>query len=185
VNRRLGRKLTLLTLANVTRRPLAFDPIDEARVQWDGRWSSLASDQMAAATSIMRAQQLVLAAVDDALKPLQLTFARCEVLLLLAFSREGMLPLGKIGPRLMIHQASVTSLIDRLEIQGLVQRVPHPKDGRTTLAKITLEGRRLAMEGSKAVNEISFGLDMLDEKELGELVSLVRKMRIANGDYEE
>jgi DNA-binding MarR family transcriptional regulator len=175
----------LLTFADVSRRPLDFDPIDEARHQWDHRWSSLSSDQMAAATSIMRAQQLVLAAVDEALKPFELTFARCEVLLLLAFSRQGMLPLGKIGPRLMIHQASVTNLIDRLEIQGLVRRVPHPKDGRTTLAKITPEGRRLALEGSKAVNEICFGLDMLDEKELGELVSLVRKMRIANGDYEE
>ena len=84
------------------------------------------SDAMAAATSIMRAQQIVLAAVDGALRPFGLTFARYEGLVLLLFSRRGALPLGKMGQRLMIHPTSVTNIIDRLEEQGLVRRVPHP-----------------------------------------------------------
>ncbi len=41
---------------------------------------------MSATTSIMRAQQIILATVDEVLRPLDLTFARYEALVLLAFS---------------------------------------------------------------------------------------------------
>ena len=64
--------------------------------------------------------------------------------MLLLFSRKGALPLGKVGARLQVHPASVTNVVDRLEADGLVRRVPHPSDGRTTLAEITAAGRELA-----------------------------------------
>ena len=70
---------------------------------------------MAAVTSVMRAHQIMLARVDDALRPLGLTFARYELLMLLQFSRTGSLPLSKIGSRLQVHPASVTNVVDRLE----------------------------------------------------------------------
>jgi DNA-binding MarR family transcriptional regulator len=162
---------------------LDFDPIDEARAQWSSRWEPDVSDAMAAATSIMRAQQVVLAAVDGALRPYGLTFARYEGLVLLLFSRRGVLPLSTMGRRLMIHPTSVTNIINRLEAQGLVRRAPHPTDGRTTLAELTREGRRLAMEATKAVNEVSFGLGMLDETDLSDLMRIVRKLRVGVGDF--
>src|SRR5260370_40250003 len=126
------------TLGFMTPGTRRFDPIAEARRQWDKRWPAGAA--MAAATSIMRAQQIVLARVDEALRELGLTFARYEVLVLLSFSRRGALPLGKMGERLMIHPTSVTNLVDRLELAGLVRRMQHPEDRRTTLAELTGEG---------------------------------------------
>src|SRR3546814_8368731 len=96
---------------------------------------------MAAATSIMRAQQIVLARVDEALKPFGLTFARYEALVLLTFSRSGSLPLGKMGERLMIHPTSVTNIVDRLEGQDLVRPVQHPTDRRPTPSEIPDDGR--------------------------------------------
>jgi DNA-binding MarR family transcriptional regulator len=164
-------------------RPLDFDPIDEARSQWSERWSPDVSDAMAAATSIMRAHQMVLAAVDGALRPFGLTFARYEGLVLLLFSRNGSLPLGKMGPRLMIHPTSVTNIIDRLEAQGLVRRVPHPTDGRTTLAEITDEGRTLAQRATRAVNGVTFGLDALSPQDLQDLMRIIRKLRLQAGDF--
>ena len=163
--------------------PLSFDPIEEARAQWAARWEPDAADAMAAATSVMRAQQVVLAAVDAALRPLGLTFARYEGLMLLYFSRRGALPLGKMGPRLMIHPTSVTNLVDRLEQQGLVRRVPHPTDGRTTLAEITTDGRALAKRATKAVNDVLFGLGDLSRADLDHLVRIVRKLRRRAGDF--
>ncbi len=165
--------------------PLQFDPIDEARVQWSDRWDADVSEAMAAATSIMRAQQVVLAAVDRALRPFELTFARYEGLVLLMHSRRGVLPLGKMGQRLMIHPTSVTNIIDRLEQQGLVRRLPHPTDGRTTLAEITDQGRRLAKLATKAVNDVAFGLDVLDQDDLRHLTRIIRKLRVAVGDFTE
>ena len=163
--------------------PLQFDPIDEARSQWAKRWDVEASDAMAAATSIMRAQQVVLAAVDGVLRPFELTFARYEGLVLLSFSRQGSLPLGKMGDRLMIHPTSVTNIIDRLEAQGLVRRVAHPTDGRTTLAEVTAEGRALAARATRAVNEIALGLGMLDDRDLRDLIRIIRKIRVHIGDF--
>jgi hypothetical protein len=51
-----------------------FDPIAEAHRQWAARWPEQA-DNMAAVTSVMRVQQLLLARVEDTLKPYGLTFA--------------------------------------------------------------------------------------------------------------
>jgi len=163
-------------------RPLDFDAIAEARRQWEARdWHAPAA--MSAATSIMRVHQLVLAAVDEALRPLDLTFARYEALVLLAFSRQGSLPLGKMGDRLMLHPTSVTNIVDRLENQGLVERIAHPTDRRTTLAAITPEGRRVVGKATDAVSLTGFGLGGLTPAELDQLTALIRKTRIAAGDF--
>ena len=113
-----------------------FDPIAEAHRQWSARWPQHA-DHMAAVTSVMRVQQLLLSRVDDVLKPYGLTFALYEALRLLAFSRAGSLPMGKMGTRLMVHPASVTNAIGKLEQRGLVERSVSPADRRVVLASIT------------------------------------------------
>lgn len=138
---------------------------------------------MAAATSIMRAQQIVLARVDEALRPFELTFARYEALVLLTFSRQGSLPLGKMGERLMIHPTSVTNIVDRLEAQRLVRRVDHPTDRRTTLCEITADGRRLVDEATRAVTAVDLGIAGLTEREVDELTRLLGKLRSSAGDH--
>lgn len=163
-------------------RQLPFDPIVEARRHWDERWPGGAA--MAAATSIMRAQQIVLARVDEALKPFGLTFARYEALVLLTFSRRGSLPLGKMGERLMIHPTSVTNIVDRLEGQGLVRRVEHPTDRRTTLCEITDEGRALVAKATGAVTAVELGVAGMSERDLGQLTTLLTKLRRTSGDFE-
>jgi DNA-binding MarR family transcriptional regulator len=139
---------------------------------------------MAAATSVMRAQQIVLARVDGALKPFGLTFARYEALVLLTFSRRGSLPLGKMGERLMIHPTSVTNIVDRLQAQGLVRRVDHPTDRRTTLCEITPDGRRLVDKATNAVTAVDLGVSGLTDREVGQLTALLGKLRRAAGDFD-
>ena len=140
---------------------------------------------MAAATSIMRAQQIVLNAVDTALRRYGLTFARYEALVLLSFTRTGELPLGKMGQRLMIHPTSVTNIIDRLAEDRLVERIPHPSDRRTTLAQITPAGRALVVQTTEAVDDVRFGLGALDDDELGQLIQLIRTLRLSAGDFDQ
>ena len=120
---------------------LPFDPIARAAQTWEERFGR--SDAMAAVTSIMRAQQILLAELDGVLRPHGLSFARYEALVLLTFSRRGALPMRVIGERLMVHPTSATNIIDRLEDQGLVVRRPNPSDGRGKLAEITPQGREL------------------------------------------
>jgi len=166
-----------------SRHGLAFDPIAEARRLWcEHGWADTANG-MAAVTSVMRVEQILLARVDQSLAPFGLTFARYEVLALLDFSSSGSLPLGKVGSRLQVHPTSVTNAVDRLEAQGFVRRVPHPSDGRATLAELTAEGRRTVHRATKALNAEVFGRVGLDEDELVMLFGLLEKLRRSAGDF--
>src|SRR2546423_8844611 len=107
-------------------KPLPFDPIEEAERQWQAHGWSAAAPGMAAVTSVVRAHQIFLSRIDAVLAPFALTFARYELLVLLSFTRRGLLPLGKLGVRLQVHPASVTNAVDRLQAGGLVTRQPHP-----------------------------------------------------------
>ena len=162
-------------------RPLSLDPIAEARRQWEQRWDG--AEEMAAATSIMRAQQIVQTRVEDVLRPFDLTFARYEALVLLGFTRRGALPMGKMGERLMIHPTSVTNIVDRLEAQGFVRRRPHQTDRRTTLVEITETGRQITERATKEVIASAFGLEALSDREVEQLTRLLRKVRVAVGDF--
>lgn len=164
--------------------PLPFDPIREARRQWAAHGWEDAADGMAAVTSVFRAQQIFLARIDTVLRPLGLTFARYEVLMLLVFSRAGSLPLSKVGARLQVHPTSVTNAVNRLETQGLLRRVPHPTDRRTTLAEITDAGRDLALKATEAVNAAVFMTPGLDAGEVVTLVDVLHGLRREAGDFE-
>ena len=155
----------------------AFDPIEEAQRQWRAHGWDDAAPGMGVVTSIMRAQQLLLARADAVLGDHDLTFARFEVLTLLSFPREGRLPMGKLGARLQVHPASVTSAVDRLERQGFVRREPHPTDGRTTLAVLTDEGRDVAARAGARLNaEVFEALDLTDA-EAEALFALLARLR--------
>jgi DNA-binding MarR family transcriptional regulator len=139
---------------------------------------------MAVVTSIMRLQQIFLAGADAVLRPLGLTFARYEVLMLLSFSRRGALPLGKIGERLQVNAASVTNAVDRLEADGLVARRSNPDDGRGTLATLTAAGRRRAGAATDAMNEQVFADIGLLPSKVSSLFDQLAELRRAAGDFE-
>jgi DNA-binding MarR family transcriptional regulator len=136
---------------------------------------------MLAVASIMRAEQILIARLKEMLRPWDLTFARYEALMLLHYSRNGSLPLGKMGDRLQIHPTSVTNIIDGLERLGYVTRESHERDRRTTLARITPAGRRAAKAATKALNDARFGTAPLQDGELEQLFLLLEGLR-SGGD---
>jgi DNA-binding MarR family transcriptional regulator len=163
---------------------LRFDPIAEAARQWRQHWGTRTAPPMAAVTSIMRAQQLLLARLNEALEPHGLTFPRYEALMLLFYSRHGSLPLGKMGARLQVHQTSVTPLIDALQRAELVERIPHPTDRRTTLAAITEQGRTVAARATRDLNRIRFGTTPLQRAELDAVTAVLARFRGEAGDFQ-
>ena len=138
---------------------------------------------MEAVTSLMRVHQLLITELDELLRPIGLTFARFEVLVLLSFSRRGALPLGKIGERLQVHATSVTPLVKRLEQNGLITRTRHPEDGRAVLAEITPAGREITERASKIITDARFGLGALSDDECRELTAVLTRPRSAAGDF--
>jgi DNA-binding MarR family transcriptional regulator len=162
---------------------LPLDPVEEARRHWVEHGWDDAAEGMAAVTSVMRAQQILLARTDEVLRPYGLTFARYEVLMLLLFSRSGRLPLRTMGARLQVHPTSVGSAVDRLVRDGLVEREPHPTDGRAVIVVLTEIGRKTATEATEALNREVFADVGVPERRLGGLVGVLRDLRRAAGDF--
>lgn len=167
------------------KKPLPWDPIAEAERQWRQHGWQTEADGMAAVTSIMRAQQLMLGRVEALLRPFALTFARYEMLRLLSFTRGGALPMASASARLQVHPTSVTNTTDRLEAAGLIERTAHPTDGRATLIRITQEGRQVVDDATDVINREFFSDVGMSQDDLIRLVEILSRFRRDAGDFVE
>lgn len=166
------------------RGPLPVDPIAEAKRQWTLHGWDDAAAGMSAVTSIMRAQQLMLARVEGALRPFDLSFARFEMLRLLAFTRGGRMPMASAIARLQVHPTSVTNTVNRLVRDGLVEREPHPNDGRAVLLTLTERGREVIEQATPALNAVFAELGMSTEDTV-DLVRILARFRKDAGDFSD
>lgn len=133
-------------------------------------------------TSLVRVQQLLLERIDAVLRPLDLTFARYELLRLLAFSSTGAMPMTRIGSLLQVHATSVTSAVDRLERQGFCRRVRGGADRRVVLAEITDQGREVIETATLGLNAEVFEKPGLDADQVAALTGLLTAFRANAGD---
>lgn len=158
------------------------DPITEAHRQWVEHGWTDAADGMALMTSVVRAHQLVHERVEATLRPYGLTFARYEVLRLLAFSRRRSMPMSQLGSLLQVHATSVTSAVDRLEKQGLVERLRRESDRRVVLASLTSAGEGLVERATADLNAEVFSSPGLAADDVAAATRLLTALRVAHGD---
>ncbi len=117
-----------------------------------------------------------IARLDAALSPRGLSVAKLSVLRELCEASEP-LPLGQLAERLTCAKSNVTQLVDRLEQEGLVRRVPHSGDRRCIRATITQEGRRRCELGLQIESQIEQHLFRnLSESEKKQLAVLLAEM---------
>lgn len=163
-------------------KPLTQDPIAEAKRQWTANGWQHAANGMAAVTSVMRAQQLMLAQVETALRPHGLSFARFELLRLLGFTREGRMPMASAITRLQVHPTSVTNTVARLVRDGLLRREAHPEDGRAAFLILTDEGRKVVEQSTASLNGVFENLGS-SVSEITTLVGILARFREGAGDF--
>ena len=86
--------------------------------------------------------------------------------------------MSDLGDELGVTARYVTSLVDGLEMEGLVRRVPHPTDRRATIIESTPKGGDLGVLMSGPHQEAVARLfDCLTEPEQDELLRLLGKVR--------
>ena len=158
------------------------DPIGEAQRQWVEHGWADAADGMAMVTSLVRVQQLLMERINTALRPCDLTFARFEVLRLLAFTRAGELTMTRLGSLLQVHPTSVTSAVDRLVAQGFVDRVRSDQDRRVVRARITDAGRAVVETATTSLNEQVFTDPGLEPDGVRGLTAQLTALRTGLGD---
>lgn len=93
------------------------------------------------------------ARLEEALKVVGLSAAKYKVLSQLAGAQEP-IPLRVLAEEQQCVASNVTTLVDRLEADGLVKRVDDPADRRSKRATLTPLGEEKAAEGAKVVAEV-------------------------------
>lgn len=159
------------------------DPIHEAHNQWIRHGWDDAADGMAMVTSVVRVQQLLMERIDSVLRPLELTFARYEVLRLLSFVQSGSMPMTRLGSLLQVHPTSVTSAVERLVRQGYVERLRRDEDRRVVLASLTDAGREVVDRATLGLNTRVFQQPGLPTADVVRLTELLGQVREAAGDH--
>lgn len=87
---------------------------------------------------------------------------------------EGPLIMSGLGEELGVTPRNVTKLVDELEVEGLVRRLPHPTDRRATLIELTEAGREKIAEGyAEYVAVTSELFSVLSEEDQWELIRLM------------
>lgn len=95
--------------------------------------------------NIVRAESLVAAELNRRFRRHGLSGAAFNVLMVLEGARAPLCPY-EIGERLLVTRGTVTGLLDTLEKQGLIRRVPHPEDRRMLRIESTEKARKLLKE---------------------------------------
>jgi DNA-binding MarR family transcriptional regulator len=126
--------------------------------------------------ALSRADHLFATRLEAALDADGLSIAKFGVLKELGEAEEP-LPLGQLAERLACVKSNITQLVDRLETDGLVRRVPDSEDRRSTRAEITEEGRRLYEIGLKVQLELEEDLlQGLSSEEQQQLTFVLEKL---------
>lgn len=159
------------------------DPIHEAHSQWIRHGWGDAADGMAMVTSVVRVQQLLMERIESVLRPLDLTFARYEVLRLLSFVQSGSMPMTRLGSLLQVHPTSVTSAVERLVKQGYVERLRREDDRRVILAALTDAGRDVVERATLGLNAEVFERPGLPAADVLRLTELLGEVRSDAGDH--
>ena len=103
-----------------------------------------------------------------------LSDAKLEVIEALCCRDERCACLHALGDELGVTRPNVTKLVDGLERGGLVERRPHPTDGRMVHAHLTPEGADMAASALPGrADAIRRMWDALDDDELTQLVGLL------------
>ena len=110
-----------------------------------------------------RVREMLLRDLDSTLNRFGTSHARYQVLSIVCNSAHG-LQMGEIAARASVHPTTMTSTIDRLVRDGLLERQADPDDRRGVLAIATAKGQTLYRQARAELAAIAYGLSDLDEE---------------------
>ena len=89
----------------------------------------------------------------------------------------GSLPIGTLSKKMLVSGGNMTVVVDNLEREGLVERLPDPADRRCINVRLTDEGQRyikkIFIRHAKYITQLVSVLSMNEQQELS---SLLRKL---------
>jgi DNA-binding MarR family transcriptional regulator len=112
------------------------------------------------------------------------SFARMKLLGVL--HRAGPKIMSELSEELGVTARNVTALVDALEEEGLVRRVPHATDRRATVIELTVAGTRHGQQMTAgrhmdAIAELFRGLTHVEQQQLLEVITKLHGLLAARG----
>ncbi|PJJ70869.1 DNA-binding MarR family transcriptional regulator [Diaminobutyricimonas aerilata] len=130
--------------------------------------------------ALFRAQVTVLRELQESFPTGELSLTEYDVLFNLSRQPDRRLRIRDLHKHLLLTQPSVSRMVDRLVVRGLVTKSSDPDDGRGTIVEISQPGyelfRRVAIQHADAIARRVGGTLTLDE--LRTLTELCTKLRL-------
>ncbi|MEV6986782.1 MarR family transcriptional regulator [Sphaerisporangium sp. NPDC051017] len=130
--------------------------------------------QMGAVTALVRSSFLVSSVYAEAAREYKLTPQQGQLLCVLMAQPYGM---GELSTTLRLAKSSLTELVDRTTMRGLVRREPDPRDGRAIRVVLTKQGGELAeafyTAACRRVDALMQGMTPAQRTALAELLGLL------------
>ena len=127
--------------------------------------------------NLIRTESLVAAELNSRLRRFGLTGSTFNVLMILDRAPEPLSP-HQLGERLLVTRGTVTGLLDTLQRQALLRRVPHPDDRRMLLIELTERGRSVLRRSRRTHFPAQTDmLSVLSDSEKETLVRLLGKLQ--------
>ena len=113
-------------------------------------------------------------------RPFTLTDVQFNLMMLLQHQSgpvEG-LSQAQLSDMMLVNRANITSLVDRMEKSGLVERTPAPSDRRLNIIKLTDRGKKLLDKTETLyIEEVERIMAALKEPEQKKLIAMLEKVR--------
>jgi MarR family transcriptional regulator, organic hydroperoxide resistance regulator len=100
------------------------------------------SDAVTLIKLVFQAADSMASATSDVLAELELTQSQARILWALDPSKPPV-PMRELARRLHFDPSNITLMTDRLDAAGLVDRLPHPTDGRQRVLALTDKGLKV------------------------------------------
>lgn len=152
---------------------------------FEERYPNASARATECAMNLVLTADLLVKRISALLQPFSLSPASGLVLSILADAGTP-LPPHQIAERLIISRATVTGLVDSLERQGYVERLPHPSDRRMLLVAPTERGRQVANAFRPVVHQRQrVWLEALNGEEQERLVDTLHQLQAFLVDCED
>ncbi len=150
---------------------------------WEQRGWGESAPAVATVLALFEAHRGLTNRIDRALRPLDLTLARFEVLTRLVLAGGPLQNVTGLATALQVHPTSVSSALDRLEADELVVRRDDAADRRRVLVELTDRGRRrveqaVAVLGDRVLSDLG-----LTDDSTATLLRVLASLRANAGDF--
>lgn len=164
--------------------PHETDLVDEGVAKWRQARPDIDSSAKSVVGRLVRVEDRILQIVDRELRPFGLRYSSYAVLATLRVNGEPfeMSP-KQLKRTLLLTSGGLSTLLERIERRGLIERLPDPDDRRGVIVRLTQQGRELA-DSAMVVHARSEHriIESLTWQEQTQLAGLLRKLLLQLDD---